>query len=113
MRDHFRHGAMEVGVEDGEVGNAGKQAQRFAHDVDGDGRVQRRERRVALDLVDQLGRDELVFLHRRAAANHAMADGRRGREVAGVKRVGNELEGHGAVGQRRRLVDELFAARRP
>ena len=54
MRDHFGHGAMEVGVEDDEVGNAGKEAQRLAHDVDGDGRVQRRKGRVALHLVDQL-----------------------------------------------------------
>ena len=92
-----------------EVGNAGKEPQRLAHDVDGDGRVQRREGRVALHLVDQLRRDELVLLHRRAAANHAMADGRGGREVAGVERVGDELEGDGARGQGRGLVDELLA----
>ena len=113
VRDHFGHGAMEVGVENDEVGNAGKQAQRLAHDVDGDGRVQRRERSVALHLVDQLGRDELVFLHGRAAADHAMADGRRGREVAGVQRIGHQLEGHGAGGQGRRLIHQLFAARHP
>ena len=33
-----------------------------------------------------------------------------GREVAGVERVGYELECHGAVGQRRRLIHQLFAA---
>ncbi len=60
----FGHGAMEVGVEADEVGHAGKEAQRFAHDVDGDGRVQRRKGRVALHFVDQLRRDELVLLHR-------------------------------------------------
>jgi hypothetical protein len=92
-----------------EVGNAGKEAQRLAHDVDGDGRVQRRKGRVALHLVDQRRRDELVFLHRGAAANHAMADGHRGREVAGVKRVGHQLEGDGARGQGRSLIDQLFA----
>ncbi len=48
-------------------------------------------------------------LHRGAAADHAMADGRRGGEVAGVERVGDQLEGHGAVGQRGRLIDELVA----
>ena len=38
-----------------------------------------------------------------------MADGRRGREVAGVQRVGHQLEGHGAIGQSRRLIDQLVA----
>ena len=38
-----------------------------------------------------------------------MADGRGSREGAGVERVGDQLEGDGAVGQRRRLVDELVA----
>ena len=77
----FRHGAMEVGIENSEVGNAGKEPQRLAHDVDGDGRVQRRKVRVALDLVDQFGSDELVFVHSGTAANRAMADGFGGRET--------------------------------
>ncbi len=38
-----------------------------------------------------------------------MADGRRGREVAGVQRVGHQLEGHRAVGQSRGLIDQLLA----
>ena len=38
-----------------------------------------------------------------------MADGGRSREVAGVERVGNQLESDGAVGQRRGLIDELVA----
>ena len=33
------------------------------------------------------------------------------REVAGVERVGDELESNGAIGQRRGLVDKLFARR--
>ena len=109
VRDHFGHGAMEVRIQADEIGHAGKQPQRLAHDVDGDGRVQRRKGRVALHLVDQLRRNELVLLHRRTAANHAMADGRRGRKVAGVQRVGHQLEGHGALGQSRSLIDELLA----
>ena len=40
-----------------------------------------------------------------------MANGGRGGEVAGVERVGDQLEGHGAVGQRGRLIDELVAGR--
>ena len=48
-------------------------------------------------------------LHGGAAANRAMADGRRGRELAGVQRVGHQLECHGAVGQSRRLIHQLFA----
>ena len=108
-RDDFRHGAMEVGIEADEVGNAGKEAQRLAHDVDGDGRVQRREGGVALHLVDQFGRDELVLLHGGPAADHAMADGSRGGEVGGVERVGDEFEGHGTVGQSGGLIDELLA----
>ena len=64
---------------------------------------------VAFDLVDQRGRDALVFADGGSAADGAMADGRRGGEVAGVERVGDQLEGHGAVGQRGRLIDELFA----
>ena len=91
------------------VGDAGKQAQRLAHDVNGDGRVQRRKGSVALHLVDQFGRDALVFEHRRSAGDHAMADGSRSREVAGVKRVGNQLESDGTRGQSRRLIHELFA----
>ncbi len=101
---------MEVGVENGEVGHAGKQVQRLAHDVDGDGCVQRRKSLVAFDLVDELGRDELVFADGWTSAHRAMADGCRGREIAGVKRVDHELECHGEAGHRRRLVHELFAA---
>ena len=113
MRGDFRHGAMEVGVENDEVGNAGEQPQRLAHDVNGDGRVQRRKGRVAFHLVDQLGRDELILLHRRPAGNHAMADGRRRREVAGVQRVGHQLEGDGAVGQGAASDPPAFCPRRP
>ncbi len=99
---------MEVGIENDEVGNAGKEPQRLAHDVDGDGRVQRRESRVALHLVDQFGSDELVLEHGRPAGNHAMADGYRGREVGGVQRVGHQLESDGARGQSRRLIHQLL-----
>ena len=77
--------------------------QRLAHDVNGDGRMQRRERLVAVDLIDQLGRDELVLIHRRPAAHRAMPDRRRGRELAGVQRIRNQLECHRAAGQGRRL----------
>ena len=38
-----------------------------------------------------------------------MTDGGGGREVGGVQRVGYEFEGHGTIGQGRRLVDEFFA----
>ena len=103
------HGAVEVGVRAGKVGNAGEEAQGLAHDVDGNRRVQRRQVAVALYLVDQFGRNALVVLKRGSAANHAMADGRRGREVAGMERVGHQLEGNGAVGQGRGLIDDLFA----
>ena len=101
---------MKVGVENGEVGNAGKQAQRLAHDVDGDGRVQRRKGRVALDLVDQLRRDALVF-----AALSGPPQTMRWPMAAGagnspeLQRIGHQLESDGAVGQRRRLVHQLFA----
>ena len=50
-------------------------------------------------------------LHRRPAADHAMADRRRGRELAGVQRIGHQLECNGAVGQRRSLIHQLFAGR--
>ena len=76
-----------------------KQLQSLAHDVNRNRRMQRRKRRVTLHLVDQRRRDELVLLHRRPAANHAMPDGRRSREIAGMKRVGNQLKSHGAVGR--------------
>ena len=105
----FRHGAMEVGIEHGEVGNAGKEAQSLAHDVDGDGRVQRREGGVAVDLVDQFRRDALIFANRRAAAHGAMTDGRGRGKLAGVERVGDQLECDRTVGQRGRLVEELLA----
>ena len=39
-----------------------------------------------------------------------MPDRRRGRELAGVQRVGYQLERHGAVGQRGRLIHQLLAA---
>ncbi len=71
--------------------------------------MQRRESGVAFDLVDELRRDELVFADRRPAADGSMADGRRGREVSRVERVGNHLEGHGAIGQSRSLIDEFLA----
>ena len=111
MRGHLGQRAMKVSVENGKVGNAGKQAQRLAHNVNGDGRVQRRQRLVALDLVDQLGRDALVFPHRRPAAHCAVANGRRGRELAGVQRVRHQLERHRAARHGRRLIHQLFAAR--
>ena len=38
-----------------------------------------------------------------------MADGHGRGEVAGVQRVGHQLEGHGARGQSRGLIDELLA----
>ena len=38
-----------------------------------------------------------------------MTDRLRGREVAGVQRVGHQFERDGAIGQRRRLIDQLFA----
>jgi len=72
---------MKIGVEYGEVGDAGKELEGLAHDVDGDGCMQRRESCVAIDLVDELRRDELVLVDGGPAADHAMADGRRGREV--------------------------------
>ena len=108
---HLGHGAMEISVENDKIGNAGKKAQRLAHDVNGNGRVQRRKGRVAFHLVNQLGRDALVFQHRRSAGNHAMTDRDRSRKVGGVQRVGHQLEGHGARGQSRCLIDELFARR--
>jgi hypothetical protein len=73
---------MEIGVQADEVGHAGEEAQRLAHDVDRDGRVQRGKSRIALHLVDQLRRDALVVLHGGAAADHAMADGGRGGQLA-------------------------------
>ena len=100
---------MEVRIENGEVGNARKQPQCFAHDVNSNRRVQRRKLRVAFNLVDQLRSDALIFLHRRPAANHAMADGRRSREFARVQCIGHQLESDGAVGKRRCLIDQLFA----
>jgi len=39
--------------------------------------MQRRQSGVAIDLVDKLGRDALVFVDRRPAANGAMTNGRR------------------------------------
>jgi len=72
--------------------------------------VQRRKIGVALDLVDQLGRDALILLHRGSAANHAMANSGRSGEVAGVKRVGDQLEGNRTIGQGRRLIHQLVAA---
>jgi hypothetical protein len=100
--------AMEVRVEDGEVGDAGKQAQRLAHDVDGDGRVQRRQSLVAFDFVDELGRDELVLADGRSAAHRAMTDGSRDWELAGVQRIGHELECHRSAGHGRRLIHQLL-----
>ena len=38
--DDFGHVAMKVSVQTNEIGNAGKQANGLAHDVDGDGCVQ-------------------------------------------------------------------------
>ena len=109
-RGHFGHGAMKVSVEDGEVGDAGKQTQRLAHDVDGDGRVQRRQSFVAFDFVDELGRDELVLAYGRSAAHRAMAYGSRSREFAGVQRIGYQLECHRTTGHGWRLIHQLLAA---
>ncbi len=50
LRD-FGNGGVECGVEADEVGHAGKELFGLAHDVDGDGRVQRREGDVALHFV--------------------------------------------------------------
>ena len=108
---HLRHGAMEVRIEANEVGHAGKQRQRLPHDVDGDGRVQRRKGRVALHLVDQLRSDELVLQHRGPAAHHAMADGRGAGKSIAAQRVGHQPESHRARGQRRRLIHQLAALR--
>ena len=38
-----------------------------------------------------------------------MTDRDRGREVAGMQRIGDQLECHRACGQRRRLVHQLFS----
>ena len=38
-----------------------------------------------------------------------MADGRRRGKIAGVERVGDQLEGHRARGQGRSLIDQLLA----
>jgi len=71
--------------------------------------VQRRQCGVAVDLVDKLVRDELVLPDRGPAADSAMANGRRGRVLIGVERVGHHLEGHGAVRQSRSLIHQLLA----
>src|SRR5580658_1860921 len=99
---------MKVRVEANEVGNARKQPQRFAHDVDGDGRMQWRKGLVAFHFIDQLWRDELVLLHRGPATNHPMADGCWSREVTGVKRVRNKFERDGLGGQGRSLIHKLL-----
>ena len=109
VRDDLGHGAMEVGVENGEVGYAREKLQSFAHDVNRDGRMQRRKICVALDLVNQFRSDTLVLLHGRSAANHAMPNGSRGGEVARVQRIRNQLECDRSVGQRRRLIHQLLA----
>ena len=108
-RGHLGQGAMKVGVENGEVGNSGEQAQRLAHDVDGDGRVQRRQSLVAFDFVDQLRRDELVLADRWSSANRAMPNGSRDRELARVQRIGHQLERHRTAGHGWRLIHQLFA----
>ena len=95
----FRHGAMEVVVENREVGNAGEKAQRLPHDVYGDGRVQRRKRGVALHFINQFGCDELIFFDGRPAGYDTMADGSRRREVARVKRIGDQSKSHSPRGQ--------------
>ena len=71
--------------------------------------MQRREIRVALDLVDQGRRDALILLYRWSAAHDAMADGRRVREVAGIERIGNQLESNRAIRQSGRLIHQLVA----
>ncbi len=109
VRGDFGHGAMEVGIEDDEIRNSGKEPQRFAHDVDGNWRMQRRKGRVALHLIDQLGCDELVFLHSWSAGNHAMTDCHRRGEVGRVQRIRDQFEGDGASRQRRCFVDKLLA----
>jgi hypothetical protein len=38
-----------------------------------------------------------------------MADGRRNGKVAGVERIGHQLEGYGAIGQSRSFINQLFA----
>ena len=79
---HLGDGAVEIGVEDGEVGHARKELQRLAHDVNGDRRMQRGQVLVALEFVDQLRRNDLVLPHRGPAADGTMADGHGSRKVA-------------------------------
>ena len=105
----FRHGAMEPGVEADEVRHVWKKAHRFAHDVNRYGSVQRSEFRVAFHFVDQSRSDDLIFLHRGAAGDHAMADCRRDGEIARVERIGYELKCYCGVGNGGRLIDELAA----
>src|ERR1019366_8344213 len=100
---------MKIRVENYEVWNAWKETQRLTHDVNRDRRMQRSKGRIFLHFVDQVGRDALVVLHGRASRGHAMADGKRGREVARMQRVCYKCKSHCACRQGRRLVDELLA----
>jgi len=109
MSGNLRHGAMKPRIENRKVWHSRKQAQSLAHDVHGDGCVKWREGGVALDFVDQLRRNALVFFNGGAAGNDPMAD-RPGSRQVGVEGVGHKLEGNRAVGQRGGLIDELFSA---
>jgi len=54
-----------------------------------------------------------VVLQCGRGANHAMADGSRGGEIAGVEQIRNHLEGDGTVGQPREIDRPACCLRRP
>jgi len=111
VRRNLRQRAVKIRVEHRKVRNARKQPQRLAHDVNGDRRVQRRESRVAFNLVDQCRRDALVLANSRSPADHAVSDGRRGRDLARFERIGYQLEGNRAAGHCRCLIHQLLIRR--
>src|SRR6516164_318210 len=102
---------MKIRVQNSEVGYAREQPQRLAHDVNADGRVERSKGRIALDLVDQLGSNQLILTHSRSATDGAMPNRHRRREIARVQRIDYQLECDRTARERGRLIQKLSARR--